>query len=615
MKTLLLPITFLLIPFLVHSQSGVCEGNLGDNIFQNGNFGSGLENVPEKPNEIISAYVYVWQAPPPAGYYLLTNNTGAWNFLYPTWMAMGDKSDDPNGYFMVVNGDNFPGLFYEQIIEDLCENTTYIFSVDIINIIKTNASNQGLPNISFLLNNEKVMGTGDIQQNERWTTYDFSFTTGIGETSARISLKNNVVAGNGNDFALDNFSLRACGPVAEIQPQDTTYICAGELPVELHANLIDASAGNWDFQWQKSLNENHNWEDIEAATSTSFEHQELQDGIYHYRYSIASSVENLENPNCRINSDISTIQMNPSTYFLEETICEGSSYQLGNQSYQEAGTYTANLTSSIGCDSIVTLNLTIAPNSGIDATVDFKSPTCTGEKDGSIKILNLINNTSSYTILLNDQILENERLLDSLGAGTYRFVIKDSVGCTFEQSIQLIDPKEFVLNIDERLEVNLGEEVNILPIVNQGVQQFFWQGCDNCSSGLSLRPIQSKRYILTAISEDGCRATDSVFIQVNSIGKLYIPSAFSPNNDGMNDQFSIFASQSSVAEILQFMIFDRWGNIVFERHNLAANDGLNIWDGYVNGKRIVNGTYTCITKIRLLDGKEELVSQQVTVVD
>ncbi|MEM6699719.1 MAG: gliding motility-associated C-terminal domain-containing protein, partial [Bacteroidota bacterium] len=582
---------------------------------QNGNFGTGIINVPKKPEEIISAYVYVEQAPPPAGYYLLTNNTGAWSFLYPTWIAMGDKSDDPNGYFMVVNGDNFPGLFYEHIVEELCENTTYVFSVDIINIVRTNASDQGLPNISFLLNNEVIMGTGDIQQNGRWTTYQFSFTTETDETSARISLKNNIVEGNGNDFALDNFSLRACGPIAEIQPKDTTSICAGELPVELHANLVNVSTENWEFQWQRSLNEIHNWEDITSANSTSFDHQELENGTYHYRYAIASSVANLSNPNCRINSDIASIQMNPSTYFLEETICEGSSYQLGDQFYKETGIYTANLTSSIGCDSIVTLDLTVAQNSGIDASVGFESPTCAGKKDGNIKILDLINNTPSYTILLNDQVLENENLLDSLGAGTYDFVIKDSVGCTFEKSIELTDPKEFVLNIDERLEVNLGEEVNILPIVNQGVQQFFWKGCDNCSSGLSLRPIQSKRYILTAISEDGCRATDSVFIQVNSVGKLFIPSAFSPNNDGQNDFFSIFASQTSVAEILQFMIFDRWGNVVFERHNLPARDGLNLWDGYVNGKRVVNGTYTCITKIRLLDGVEEVLTQQLMVVD
>jgi len=615
MKTLLLPISFLLIPLIVNSQSSLCEGNLGENIFQNGDFGSGMVNVPEKPDEIISAYVYVWQAPPPVGYYLLTNNTGVWNFLYPTWMAMGDKSNDPNGYFMVVNGDNFPGLFYEQIVEDLCENTEYTFSVDIINIIKTNVSNQSLPNISFLLNGDRVMGTGDIQQNERWNTYEFSFTTGIGETSIRISLKNNVEGATGNDFALDNFSLRTCGPFAEIQPQDTTHICKGELPVELHVNLGNESTADWEFQWQRSLGDNKNWKTIVEATSTSYEHQEPQDGIYHYRYLLANSLENLKNPNCRINSDIATVQMNSDTYFIEETICEGSDFLLGNKAHQQTGLYVDTLESSFGCDSIVTLDLKVVANSGIDASVSSQSPSCANGKDGKIEILELLNVNTFYTILLNNKPLENENLLDSLTAGTYIFVVKDSVGCTFEETIQLFDPEEFVLDIDDQLEVDLGEEITILPIVNQSVQQFFWQGCDNCSSGLFLRPIQSQHYTLNAISEDGCKATDSVFIKVNSVGKLYIPSAFSPNNDGMNDQFSIFASQASVAEVLQFMIFDRWGNIVFERHNLAANDGLNIWDGYVNGKRIVNVTYTCITKIRLLDGKEELVSQQVTVVD
>lgn len=501
--------------------------------------------------------------------------------------------------------------YYQQVVENLCEHTTYTFSIDIINMLKINASSQVLPNISFLVNDESMMNTGDILQNEQWNRYSFSFTTRRGESKVKISLKNEVMEGTGNDFALDNLSLRPCGPIAEIQPQDTIYICEGETPVELYANLGEESINNWSLKWQRSLTGLENWEDIVSANQISYEHQESESGIYHYRYLLASSIQHLQNSNCRINSDITTIQIQPTTRFLEKTICEGNSFQLGDQYYTETGTYTANFISSIGCDSTIVLDLTVVQGSEIDATIEVESPSCVGNKDGKIEISNA---NSSYDIFLNDKLVDKESL-DSLLAGTYNLLIRDSSSCPFEKLIQLFDPEEFRLDIDEYLEVNLGAEVAILPIVNQSVQQFFWQGCDNCSSDLSLRPIRSQIYTLTAISENGCRATDSIFIQVNSVGTLYIPNAFSPNNDGKNDFFSIFTSQSSVAEILQFSIFNRWGSIVFERRNLAATNGLQLWDGYVNGKRVVNGTYTCIAKIQLLDGKVEWISQQLTIVD
>ncbi|MEL6717284.1 MAG: hypothetical protein AAFP82_01065, partial [Bacteroidota bacterium] len=197
MKTLLLSITLTLLSFLINSQSILCEGNLGNNILQNGDFGSGIENISEQAEEIVSAYAYISQTPPPSGYYLLTNDTGAWDFLYPSWLAIGDNSDDPDGYFMVVNGDNISSIFYEQVVENLCEHTTYTFSIDIINMLKINASSQVLPNISFLVNDESMMNTGDILQNEQWNRYSFSFTTRRGESKVKISLKNEVMEGTG----------------------------------------------------------------------------------------------------------------------------------------------------------------------------------------------------------------------------------------------------------------------------------------------------------------------------------------------------------------------------------------------------------------------------------
>ena len=60
----------------------------------------------------------------------------------------------------------FQGLFYEQTVNDLCDNTLYEFSADIINMVSIPTLNHILPNVSFLLDDKVVFNTGGIPQSE-----------------------------------------------------------------------------------------------------------------------------------------------------------------------------------------------------------------------------------------------------------------------------------------------------------------------------------------------------------------------------------------------------------------------------------------------------------------
>lgn len=73
---------------------------------------------------------------------------------------------------------------------------------------------------------------------------------------------------------------------------------------------------------------------------------------------------------------------------------------------------------------------------------------------------------------------------------------------------------------------------------------------------------------------------------------IYIPNAFSPNEDGRNDRFEVFVKSGTSARIKTYKIFNRWGGLVFEQENilLPASD-LQWWDGYFNGERVTPDTY------------------------
>lgn len=190
---------------------GICEGNLGENIFEKGDFGSGPPTIVNINPSIAPGYLYTTSVPAD-GFYTVCSFTGALNGLYPTWIAINDNSNDPNGYMMVVNASFDPGVFYEEEVEGLCENTLYEFSADIINLIKVGTANHIDPNVSFLIDGVEVYNTGTIPKTERWRQYGFSFITTATQSSITLTLRNNAPGGIGNDLALDNISFRPCGP-------------------------------------------------------------------------------------------------------------------------------------------------------------------------------------------------------------------------------------------------------------------------------------------------------------------------------------------------------------------------------------------------------------------
>lgn len=85
--------------------------------------------------------------------------------------------------------------------------------------------------------------------------------------------------------------------------------------------------------------------------------------------------------------------------------------------------------------------------------------------------------------------------------------------------------------------------------------------------------------------------------------KVFFPSAFSPNGDGSNDVFTIFGGPDLV-RIKSLQIFNRWGNLVFQRNEMMPNENLNGWDGTFKGNPAPTGVYVYTAQLLMDDGKE-----------
>lgn len=78
---------------------------------------------------------------------------------------------------------------------------------------------------------------------------------------------------------------------------------------------------------------------------------------------------------------------------------------------------------------------------------------------------------------------------------------------------------------------------------------------------------------------------------------IYFPTAFSPNNDGINDFFTGYGSPTNSSVISSMKIFDRWGNLVFSKSNFSLNQDELGWNGMFKGKPLDGGVYTYLVEI------------------
>ena len=267
----------------------------------------------------------------------------------------------------------------------------------------------------------------------------------------------------------------------------------------------------------------------------------------------------------------------------------------------------------------MTLDLTIIPDQGITTEFAIDDPGCAGFMDGGIILDPPKNAYPPYVITLGDETPISEGVYANLGAGSYLLNISDRFGCTFEETIIINDPATFTVDLGPDLLVDLGDAIQIQPLANYPIMDFAWSPqegffCEDDCLNLEWVPTSSNLYTLQATSENGCMASDSIFIQVEEVRKVYLPNAFSPNSDGINDYFAAQADFPNVQRIIEMKVFNRWGGLVFDQAEIPLNLESGGWDGTYLGKPAETGIYVYLLKVVFLDNAELIFSGDVLLV-
>ena len=167
------------------------------------------------------------------------------------------------------------------------------------------------------------------------------------------------------------------------------------------------------------------------------------------------------------------------------------------------------------------------------------------------------------------------------------------------------------------LVVNAGKDTIVVPntlvqLNASGGISYSWNPATGLSSPYIQNPVATAaddiRYVVTATSVEGCIDTASMSIIVFKGAAIYVPNAFTPNGDGINDFLKPYLV--GIKSLTYFTIYDRWGNKIFTTTRM--NDG---WNGTFKGKKLDAGSYAWVLGAVDLLGKAYFEKGTFTLID
>ena len=549
-----------------------------------------------------------------------TNQQYLWNF------GDGKTSTNTNAIHRYV----LDGVYKVSltVTDSLGCDSTFIYAQS-ITIANPIADFQNSPNIGncppFLVNFTDNSLNGPISW--KWDFGDGSTSqtrnpvkiyTAPGEFDVRLIITSSTGC---TDTIIKQKTVIVLGPIGtfDFTPKNA---CIGiNTAITFTASSANATIFTWDFG------------DGSIGNGATISHTYLRSGVFHpvlimqddkgCVFSIKSPdsiqidlkpIPNFTTDNsivCKLTAiNFSNTTVNPSkinTWFWDFGDGDTSTLMNPTHSFANAGKYTVMLKAInyLGCvDSIIKSDEIEVK----EVVFDIFPNTTGGCAPLLINFNEIGNNLASHKSIFWDfgdgqssTLLHPDHLYKEPGRFVVKLTVTGSTGC--------VEKREFIINVDQvpiadfTLDDNIGCVSNIVRINNKafGASFYKWNFGDGNSSN-ETNPIhtytKSGDYFITQIvnNESGCEDTISQLFCVVVDMTFYAPDAFSPNGDGVNEEFKFYAYSFTEFD---FYIMDRWGREVF-----ATNSDEITWNGMYKGSPAMDGVYIYVARGKDLDGNE-----------
>lgn len=550
--------------------------SIGANLVINGDFSQGNTGFSSQYNFSVSGLT--------AGVYNVGSNITSW---HPGMAACQDHTTG-NGNMMMVNGADQPNIKVWTQTIPVQPNTNYVFYTWLQTITTVNPSQ-----LQFSING---ISLGNIfnanAQSCIWDRFSSSWNSG-NNTSATISIMNMSTQFSGNDFALDDIFFGELKSKTDTLRVNVTGLCDSitingpdkvcDSTDILTYSIYKAPGCDQDYLLQVD----NSFAEIISRSSTVLK--------LRFRKNGSTSIRVTYPNNCKVVVDslAVTVRFSPSIINLgpDVTMCRDTSLVLnagkGFESYlwqngttdsvfavNSAGNYyvtTQNLCGESFTDSLSyiktqPLPFGFSPQAAkvcVADSVQFSAsggtqyswtPAANFAQPNSSTTKAWINSSQNFTLTITDGNCLRDTLItipvESVPAASIKVSKSNDVSCEQDSAV----------------------------IYAQGGASYTWQPnlyiSRRTSNQITVRPPQPTTYYITGVDAMGCTGMDSITIDFKNTGeqRLFMPNAFTPNGDGLNDLFCpIFTGPAANYE---FSVYNRWGQLIF--HTTTPRKG---WDG------------------------------------
>lgn len=562
---------------------------LGSNLIPNGDFSQGNTGF-------ISEYTFQAVNTGQTGAYGINTNAQTW---YAAAGACMDHSTGAGNMF-VGNGSVSPGVKAWKMVLPVTPATNYQFSGWIQSVSSGNPSG-----LKIYINNKPTSyGLNAPVANCQWIQERVNWNSG-NNTSVEIALVNEELNATGNDFALDDLFF---GPVFIKRDSVTITVDTPRVVTTPNTNLCEGRS----LQLNTTGAVTYSWSPVTGLSDPT-----IPNPVAIPTVTTRYIVTGINNNGCT-GADTVDITLLPKPSVMvssDDTICLTNSIQLfasGGIAY--SWTPAASLNNPSIANPIAT-----PPVTTLYKVVVTGNNTCTDSSNVRIEVRSL----NTFTINAPVSVCKNDSVQLSAGGGDF---------FSWQPASSLSNPSianpmaspgittTYTVNIIDTACNNNGSlttSVTVLPLPNVRAQRstdlycavkqsqlsatgainYSWYPVQTLSDPLSASPIATPTittiYVVQGTDVNGCVNQDSVTVMIKKekVGGYLMPTAFTPNKDGLNDCYGI--KHWGDIQNLEFSIYNRWGQRVFFTTNPTG-----CWDGTVAGVAQNPGVFVFMIKAK-----------------
>lgn len=293
----------------------------------------------------------------------------------------------------------------------------------------------------------------------------------------------------------------------------------------------------------------------------------------------------------------------------------------------QGGTYVLTVIDQNGC---INSDMVVVDAAGNIPTYDAQSEDspCFGFSEGSITFANPAGGDGNFMYSIDGgQSFSNSPEFTDLGPGVYDLLLVDGDGCEIPDQVTISEPdlltadagddQAIILGTANTLSVttpgiNPNDVVNVVWTDNEGniVCEGDWDTCNT----IEVNADQTTTYSVSVETITGCRANDDIRLNLAVVMDCYVPNIMSVGDDN-NGLFFMTCDEFAEA-IVEFYIYDRWGNLVFSIDEpIEPNIPTLGWDGKFNGQDVEQGVYVYLIKVKFIDVEDlEVYAGDLTVI-